>query len=58
MNKYEILFRLEAYLDLEEIESYYNRISFSLTNSFFGELYKTLSFIENQPNIFQEDIKQ
>lgn len=57
MSNYEIYFRLETYLDLEEIESYYNQISFSLSRSFFGEFSKTLNFIENQTNIFQERYK-
>ena len=51
---YEIRFRLEAYVDLEEIESYYSEISLSIVSMFFKEFSKTLNFIERQPNIFQE----
>lgn len=58
MSNYNLIFRLEAYLDLEEVESYYNKISVALTDRFFGEFSKTLAFIEQQPKIFRERYKK
>ncbi len=50
---YEIKFRVEAKIDLEEIESYYNKILSKLSDRFFNEFFETLSFIEQNPDLFQ-----
>jgi plasmid stabilization system protein ParE len=51
---FEIIFRVEAGNDLEEIEAYYNKISPGITKNFFKEFFYTLNFIEQQPKLFQE----
>ncbi len=58
MSKYQILFRIEAYSDLDKIERYYSKVSSSVTNNFFNEFTKTLNFIEQQPDFFQERYKR
>lgn len=50
---YEIIFRIEAKIDLEEIESYYSKILPKLSDRFFEEFFETLAFIEQNPNLFQ-----
>ncbi len=45
MSKYKIRFRLEAYVDLEDIETYYNEISLPLASMFFSEFSKTLNIV-------------
>ncbi len=50
---YEIIFRVEAERDLEEISSYYNNILPVLTERFFIEFFETLEYIEQNPRLFQ-----
>lgn len=50
---YEVIFRIEAEKDLEEISSYYNNILTVLTERFFIEFFETLEYIEQNPNLFQ-----
>ena len=50
---YEVVFRIEAERDLEEINSYYNNILPVLAERFFVEFFETLEYIEQNPNLFQ-----
>ena len=50
---YQLVFRKEAERDLVDIETYYNKISTSLTKRFFTEFFETLEFIEQEPQLFQ-----
>lgn len=50
---YNLIYRIEAENDLLDIESYYNKISPSLTYKFFTEYFETLQFIEDEPKLFQ-----
>jgi len=50
---FELIFRHEAEIDLADIQDYYNNISPTITNNFFTEFFETLSFIEQEPQLFQ-----
>ena len=50
---YEIIFRLNAEKDLEDIQDYYNKILQTLTDKFFLEFFGTMEFIEREPQLFQ-----
>ena len=52
MNKYIIIFRVEAELDLEETQSYYNKFSPTITEKFFHDFFKTLNYLEQEPKLF------
>jgi plasmid stabilization system protein ParE len=49
----ELVFRIEAEKDLEDIQDYYNKISSSITDNFFIEFFETMDFIEGDPRLFQ-----
>ena len=51
--KYELIFRIEAKTDLEDIQDYYNKILPSITDNFFKEFFETMDFIEAEPQLFQ-----
>jgi len=50
---FELILRHEAEIDLADIQDYYNNISPTITNNFFTEFFETLSFIEQEPQLFQ-----
>lgn len=50
---YEVVFRQEARADLEDIQSYYNRILPSLTDRFLAEFFEKMDIIESDPNLYQ-----
>lgn len=50
---YEIIFRLNAEKDLEDIQDYYNKILPAITDNFFKEFFATIKFIESSPQLFQ-----
>ncbi|GAA3977893.1 type II toxin-antitoxin system RelE/ParE family toxin [Mucilaginibacter dorajii] len=50
---YEVIFRLKAEKDLEDIQDYYNKILSTLTDKFFLEFFGTMKFVEREPQIFQ-----
>jgi len=50
---FELIFRVEAEADLSDINDYYNKISPDIAGKFFKEFFYTLTFIENQPELFQ-----
>ena len=50
---FELIFRVEARIDLIEIRDYYNKISPIITDKFFTEFFDTLNFIEAEPKLFQ-----
>jgi plasmid stabilization system protein ParE len=54
MSKYQLLFRQKAEFDLEEIQAYYHQFSLTVTRNFFTELFETLTYIEQNPTLFQE----
>jgi plasmid stabilization system protein ParE len=49
----KLIYRSQAEKDLEDIRDYYDNISTKITNKFFKELFETLSFIEQAPELFQ-----
>jgi plasmid stabilization system protein ParE len=51
---YKLVFRIEAETDLEDIRDYYKKVSSTVTDNFFKELFLTLNFIEQEPKLFQE----
>lgn len=51
---YELIYRITAEKDLADIESYYNKISPSLSTRFFNEFFETLQYIQQEPKLFQE----
>jgi plasmid stabilization system protein ParE len=50
---YKLIYRNQAEADLIDIETYYNKISPTLTKHFFTEFFETLQFIEDEPKLFQ-----
>jgi len=48
-----LIYRKEAETDLDDIQDYYNKISSQITDNFFIEFFETLSFIEQEPKLFQ-----
>ena len=50
---YDLVFRIEAEKDLEDIQDYYNKILPSITDNFFVEFFETMDFIEDEPKLFQ-----
>ncbi|MGF7081888.1 type II toxin-antitoxin system RelE/ParE family toxin [Mucilaginibacter sp. UYCu711] len=50
---YQLTYRNKAENDLEDIESYYNKISPALAKRFFVEFFDTVQFIEDEPKLFQ-----
>jgi len=50
---YELVFRVEAEKDLEDIQDYYNKILPAITDNFFMEFFETMDFIEGEPELFQ-----
>jgi plasmid stabilization system protein ParE len=50
---YELIFRIEAEKDLEDIQDYYNKILPAITDKFFVEFFETMKFIESSPQLFQ-----
>lgn len=50
---YEIIFRIEAKQDLEDIQDYYNKISPVITDNFFIEFFDTMDFVQSEPNLYQ-----
>lgn len=50
---YELVFRIEARTDLEDIQDYYNKILPSITDNFFKEFFEAMDFIETEPQLFQ-----
>jgi plasmid stabilization system protein ParE len=51
--KFSVLFRSEAERDLIDIEDYYNKVSDKIKRGFFEEFFDTLSFVEQNPELFQ-----
>ena len=51
---FELRFRVEAETDLADIRDYYNNISPAITDNFFKEFFDTLSFIKQEPQLFQQ----
>lgn len=49
---YDLIFRIEAERDLEDIQDYYNKILPALTDNFFIEFFETMDFIEDEPKLF------
>lgn len=50
---YQLTYRHEAEADLADIETYYNKISPTLTQRFFTEFFETIKYIEHEPKLFQ-----
>ncbi len=50
---YDLVFRIEAERDLEDIQDYYNKILPAITNNFFTEFFETMDYIEDEPQLFQ-----
>jgi plasmid stabilization system protein ParE len=50
---HEFIFRREATWDLSDIEDYYNKIRPSLADQFFEEFFRTMDFIEDEPELYQ-----
>ena len=50
---FELVFRAEAEADLTGIQDYYTNVSKKLSETFFKELFYTLTFIEEEPKLFQ-----
>jgi plasmid stabilization system protein ParE len=48
-----LIYRREAEADLEDIQDYYNKISPQITTNFFTEFFETITFIEQEPKLFQ-----
>jgi plasmid stabilization system protein ParE len=49
----ELIFRKAAEMDLADIQDYYNKISPTITDNFFKELFATFKYIESEPLLFQ-----
>ncbi len=49
---FELIFRVEAEKDLEDIQDYYNKILPALTDRFFTEFFETMDFIQSEPQLF------
>jgi plasmid stabilization system protein ParE len=50
---YDLIFRIEAEKDLEDIQDYYNKISPTITDNFFIEFFETMDYIEDGPKLFR-----
>jgi plasmid stabilization system protein ParE len=50
---HDLIFRVEAEKDLEDIQDYYNKILPSITDNFFIEFFETMDYIEDEPKLFQ-----
>ena len=50
---YDLVFRIEAEKDLQDIQDYYNKILPSITDNFFVEFFETMDFTEDEPQLFQ-----
>jgi hypothetical protein len=50
---YELIFRIQAEKDLEDIQDYYNAVNLKITDNFFAEFFETMDFIEREPQLFQ-----
>ena len=50
---YDLIFRVKAEKDLEDIQDYYNKIRHSVANNFFIEFFETMDLIEDEPQLFQ-----
>jgi plasmid stabilization system protein ParE len=50
---YDLVFRIEAEKDLQDIQEYYNKILPSITDNFFVEFFETMDLIEDEPQLFQ-----
>jgi len=48
-----LIYRREAETDLDDIQAYYNKISPQITDNFFIEFFEALTFIEQEPKLFQ-----
>ncbi len=51
--KYVLKYRREAEKDLDETKTYYASISPLVTDNFFAEFFETISFILQEPTLFQ-----
>ncbi|TWR28341.1 type II toxin-antitoxin system RelE/ParE family toxin [Mucilaginibacter achroorhodeus] len=51
--KYFLKYRHEAEKDLEETKNYYADISQAVVENFFAEFFETVSFIQQEPTLFQ-----
>lgn len=53
---YELIFRIEAERDLEDIQDYYNEILPAITDKLFQEFFETMKFKLSR-NCFKLDIE-